>query len=53
MFSPLIIGLVSLDLANIQTRIQNVGGDVDITSASGEGASILAWVQRLLVQSDA
>jgi len=47
MFSPLIIGLVSLDLANIQTRIQNVGGDVDITSTPGSGTSILAWVPRL------
>jgi len=44
MFSPLIIGLVSLDLANIQTRVQKVGG---------EGASILAWVPRHLAQSDA
>jgi len=34
-------------LANIQTRVQNVGGDVDITSANGEGTSILAWVPRL------
>ena len=34
-------------LANMQTRVQNVGGDVDITSASGEGTSILAWVPRL------
>ncbi len=34
-------------LANMLTRVQNVGGDVDITSASGEGTSILAWVPRL------
>jgi signal transduction histidine kinase len=36
-------------LANMQTRVQNVGGDLDITSAPGEGTSILAWVPR---QSD-
>jgi signal transduction histidine kinase len=40
-------------LANMQTRVQNVGGDVDITSASGEGTSILAWVPRLPAQTDA
>jgi len=40
-------------LANIQTRVQNVGGDVDITSASGEGTSILAWVPRLPTQPEA
>ncbi len=34
-------------LANMLTRVQNVGGDVDITTASGEGTSILAWVPRL------
>ncbi len=34
-------------LANMLTRVQNVGGDVDITSALGEGTSILAWVPRL------
>jgi two-component system, NarL family, sensor histidine kinase DevS len=34
-------------LANMLTRVQNVGGDVDITSAPGEGTSILAWVPRL------
>jgi signal transduction histidine kinase len=40
-------------LANMQTRVQNVGGDVDITSASGEGTSILAWVPRLPAQPNA
>jgi signal transduction histidine kinase len=40
-------------LANMQTRVQNVGGDIDITSASGEGTSILAWVPRLPAQPDA
>jgi two-component system sensor histidine kinase DevS len=39
-------------LANMQTRVQNVGGDVDITSASGEGTSILAWVPRLPTQPE-
>ncbi len=33
-------------LANMQTRIRTVGGEVDITSAPGEGASVLAWVPR-------
>jgi two-component system, NarL family, sensor histidine kinase DevS len=40
-------------LANMQTRVQNVGGDVDITTSSGEGTSILAWVPRLPAQPDA
>jgi signal transduction histidine kinase len=40
-------------LANMQTRVQNVGGDVDITSAPSEGTSILAWVPRLPAQPDA
>ncbi len=40
-------------LANMQTRVQNVGGDVDITSVSGAGTSILAWVPRLPAQPDA
>jgi signal transduction histidine kinase len=34
-------------LANMQTRVQNVGGDVDITSDAGQGTTILAWVPRL------
>jgi signal transduction histidine kinase len=33
-------------LANIQTRVQSVGGDVDISSVAGEGTTILAWVPR-------
>jgi signal transduction histidine kinase len=40
-------------LANMLTRVQNVGGDVDITTASGEGTSILAWVPRLRTHTDA
>jgi two-component system sensor histidine kinase DevS len=33
-------------LANMLTRVRNVGGEVDITSAIGEGTTILAWVPR-------
>jgi two-component system sensor histidine kinase DevS len=40
-------------LANMLTRVQNVGGDVDITSDPGEGTSILAWVPRLATQPNA
>jgi two-component system sensor histidine kinase DevS len=40
-------------LANMQTRVQIVGGDLDITSATGEGTSILAWVPRYPAPSDA
>jgi len=40
-------------LANMQTRVQNVGGDIDITSATNEGTSILAWVPRLPASLDA
>jgi signal transduction histidine kinase len=40
-------------LANMLTRVQNVGGDVDITSEPGEGTSILAWVPRLTTQLNA
>jgi len=31
-------------LSNMQTRTRNVGGDVDISSAAGEGTTVLAWV---------
>lgn len=31
-------------LSNMETRITNVGGEVDITSDPGKGTSILAWV---------
>ena len=34
-------------LANMQTRAQNVGGEVDISSEPGEGTTILAWVPYL------
>ncbi len=33
-------------LSNMQTRARAVGGDVDITSAIGEGTTVLAWVPR-------
>ena len=33
-------------LANMQTRAESAGGDVDISSAAGEGTTILAWVPR-------
>ncbi len=33
-------------LANMQSRVTAVGGDLDITSAPGEGTTILAWVPR-------
>lgn len=36
-------------LSNMQTRVQNVGGDLEITSAPGEGTTILAWVPRVSV----
>ncbi len=31
-------------ISNIETRAQNAGGEVDITSEPGKGTSILAWV---------
>jgi two-component system, NarL family, sensor histidine kinase DevS len=33
-------------LANMLTRVQNVNGDLDITSVVGEGTTVLAWVPR-------
>ena len=33
-------------LANIQTRVRAVGGDVDISSVIDEGTTVLAWVPR-------
>lgn len=33
-------------LANMQTRAQSAGGDLDLSSAPGEGTTILAWVPR-------
>jgi signal transduction histidine kinase len=40
-------------LANMQTRVSNVGGDLDIISAPGEGTTILAWVPRAPVNKPA
>src|SRR5215216_1838349 len=34
-------------MANMQTRAQSAGGDVDVSSAPGEGTTILAWVPRI------
>ncbi len=34
-------------LSNMQTRAHAVGGDVDITSAAGEGTTVLAWVPNI------
>ena len=31
-------------VSNMQTRAHNVGGDIEITTAPGEGTTILAWV---------
>jgi two-component system, NarL family, sensor histidine kinase DevS len=31
-------------LSNMHTRIRNAGGEVEITSSPGEGATILAWL---------
>lgn len=33
-------------LSNMHIRARKVGGDVEITSAPGEGTSVLAWVPR-------
>ena len=33
-------------LANMQTRVRAVGGDVDISSVAEEGTTVLAWVPR-------
>jgi two-component system sensor histidine kinase DevS len=33
-------------LANMQTRVSSVGGDLDVSSNHGEGTTILAWVPR-------
>jgi signal transduction histidine kinase len=37
-------------LANMQTRVANVGGDLDISSERGQGTTILAWVPRVNAQ---
>ncbi len=33
-------------LSNMHTRIRNAGGEVEITSAPGEGTTVLAWLPR-------
>ncbi len=33
-------------LSNMHTRIRNAGGEVEITSAPGEGTMVLAWLPR-------
>lgn len=38
--------LLGHGLANMQTRAHMVGGEVEITSAPGEGTTVLAWVPR-------
>ena len=38
--------MVGHGLANMLTRVHNVGGDLDVSSAPGEGTTILAWVPR-------
>jgi two-component system, NarL family, sensor histidine kinase DevS len=40
------IKTVGHGLANMQTRVNNVGGDVEFISAPDEGTTILAWVPR-------
>ncbi|MDD2921006.1 MAG: GAF domain-containing sensor histidine kinase [Anaerolineales bacterium] len=39
-------------LANMQTRAHAVGGDFDISSAPGEGTTILVWVPRAIKRAD-
>jgi signal transduction histidine kinase len=34
----------------MQTRVANVGGDLDIITALKEGTTILAWVPRTQTQ---
>jgi signal transduction histidine kinase len=38
-------------LSNMETRVMNAGGEVDITSEPGKGSSILAWVPFSEVES--
>jgi signal transduction histidine kinase len=33
-------------LSNMQARARKVGGDVEVTSTSGDGTTVLAWVPR-------
>ena len=36
-------------LSNMQTRAHAVGGDVDLSSAVGEGTTVLAWVPNVSI----
>jgi signal transduction histidine kinase len=38
-------------LSNMQTRAQQARGELEITSAAGQGTSVLAWVPRLVRES--
>jgi signal transduction histidine kinase len=40
-------------LSNMQTRAQQARGELEITSAAGQGTSVLAWVPRLVTESTA
>lgn len=45
-----IITSIGHGLANMQTRAHSVGGDIDISSANGDGTTILVWVPRAVKQ---
>jgi signal transduction histidine kinase len=47
------IKTVGHGLANMRTRVTNVGGDLDIITAPGEGTTILAWVPRTTTEESA
>jgi signal transduction histidine kinase len=47
-----ILASIGHGLANMQTRAQSVGGDVDISSSLNEGTTVLAWVPRQLKQKN-
>jgi signal transduction histidine kinase len=38
-------------LSNMQTRAQQARGELEITSAAGQGTSVLVWVPRLVRES--
>ncbi len=40
--------LIGHGLTNMQTRVQSVDGDVEISSHVDEGTTILAWVPRMM-----
>jgi signal transduction histidine kinase len=48
-FDPEVVSrTVGHGLANMQSRVAAVSGDLEITSVPGEGTTILAWVPRAL-----